>query len=562
MCAADGVPGDAGYGSAGHSGTEFGGTEFGGTAFGSAAEALRAGVALADYLNSPAAAGLDPAALGGVLVSIGEIQSRLAAAQAGFLRRFDGAGAHDADGYGSSSAWLAAMTRLTKKDAKAAVRHMRVLGERPLFARGVARGDLSDSWAREVACWLKRLPEELRDGTEEILAEAAAAGASLEDLATITAHALAQWQADHPDEDDDDFPDRYLKIGTTFGGAGVIRGDLTPECAAAVTAVLQALGKKAGPEDRRSEPQRFHDALQQACQMLIGAKMVPDRAGTDTQVVAHISLRSLREMPGATGLEDAWIRAVLGEDGYLTGPDADAAACDALIIPVVTGRTQLAALDKMITIILAAFGYPAPPATGTEPGTGIEPGTGPEPGTGIEPGTGTVQGVGRSGHDGSPGNYGQSGARGVSPQAWQALRYAVARLAIDFVSGPAGAAAVLRRGLLEHPWNTPSLPLDIGWSDRIPAAIRRAVLLRDRHRCAWPRCGRPAAWCDVHHIIHKKDGGKTSVDSCVTLCQFHHDVCIHRWGWQIILHPDGTTTVYGPHGQVEHSHSPPASRAA
>lgn len=50
----------------------------------------------------------------------------------------------------------------------------------------------------------------------------AAAGASLEDLATIIAHALAQWQAEHPDEDPDDgFPDRYLKVGTTFGGAGL-----------------------------------------------------------------------------------------------------------------------------------------------------------------------------------------------------------------------------------------------------------------------------------------------------------------------------------------------------
>ena len=157
---------------------------------------------------------------------------------------------------------------------------MRVIAEHPLLARGMAAGEISDSWAREIVGWLKKLPEELRDGTEEILAEAAAAGASLEDLATIIAHALAQWEADHPDEDPEGgFPDRYLQIETTFGGAGVIRGDLTPECAAAVTAVLEALGKKAGPEDHRSEPQRFHDALQLACELLLRAKLVPDRAG-------------------------------------------------------------------------------------------------------------------------------------------------------------------------------------------------------------------------------------------------------------------------------------------
>jgi hypothetical protein len=145
---------------------------------------------------------------------------------------------------------------------------VRRVAEPHLIARGEAearRGGMSpDSWAAELAGWLRKLPEELRGGTEKILACAAAAGASLKDLATITAHALAQWQADHPDEDDDGFPDRYLQIGTTFGGAGVIRGDLTPECAAAVTAVLEALGKKAGPEDDRTEKQRFHDALQLA----------------------------------------------------------------------------------------------------------------------------------------------------------------------------------------------------------------------------------------------------------------------------------------------------------
>ena len=152
----------------------------------------------------------------------------------------------------------------------------------------------------------------------------------------------------------------------------------------------------------------------------------------------------------------------------------------------------------------------------------------------------------------------------MSPQAWNALRYALARLAVDLVSGPAGVASILRRGLLEHPWNTASFPLDIGYHESIPASIRTAVLWRDRYQCAWPRCGRPAAWCDVHHVKHKKDGGKTSVDSCVTLCQFHHDTCVHRWGWEIVLNPDGTVSVYGPDGQVQHSHSPPppATRAA
>jgi hypothetical protein len=138
----------------------------------------------------------------------------------------------------------------------------------------------------------------------------------------------------------------------------------------------------------------------------------------------------------------------------------------------------------------------------------------------------------------------------------------MARLAVDLVSGPAGIAAILRQGLLGQPYNTPSLPLDIGYSDSIPAHIRRAVLLRDKG-CAWPRCGRPAVYCDVHHLRHKQDGGDTSLANLVLACQYHHDVCIHRRGWQLILHPDGTTEARSPDGRhILRSHAPPSPHAA
>ena len=150
----------------------------------------------------------------------------------------------------------------------------------------------------------------------------------------IAAVALEQSGArSRPDADDDGFDDRYVQAGTTFGGAGVIRGNLTPECAAAVQAVLEALGKKAGAEDTRTEGQRFHDALQQGCELLIGAKMVPDRAGADTHVAVHIPFPELRQRPGAPEAEEVWLRGTAGEPGYLTGKDAEAAACDAVAGP-------------------------------------------------------------------------------------------------------------------------------------------------------------------------------------------------------------------------------------
>jgi hypothetical protein len=45
----------------------------------------------------------------------------------------------------------------------------------------------------------------------------------------------------------------------------------------------------------------------------------------------------------------------------------------------------------------------------------------------------------------------------------------------------------------------------------------------------------------------------------VLLCTFHHQVAIHRWGWTLVLNPDGTTTAWNKDKtKVLHSHGPPA----
>ena len=60
-----------------------------------------------------------------------------------------------------------------------------------------------------------------------------------------------------------------MKLATTIGGAGVLHGDLTAECAAAVAAVLDALAAPAGKEDDRTKGQRYHDALAEAMRWFV-----------------------------------------------------------------------------------------------------------------------------------------------------------------------------------------------------------------------------------------------------------------------------------------------------
>ncbi|MGY1773036.1 DUF222 domain-containing protein [Blastococcus sp. SYSU D00813] len=101
------------------------------------------------------------------------------------------------------------------------------------------------------------------------------------------------------------------------------------------------------------------------------------------------------------------------------------------------------------------------------------------------------------------------------------------------------------------------LPLDVGRTQRtVPAHIRRAVELRDRH-CVFAGCEAPAWYCDVHHRLHWALGGATSLDNSALLCERHHTKVHHgfrvehddtappghRWrtyrpdGTQILIHP-------------------------
>ncbi|HYK69206.1 MAG TPA: HNH endonuclease signature motif containing protein, partial [Streptosporangiaceae bacterium] len=130
--------------------------------------------------------------------------------------------------------------------------------------------------------------------------------------------------------------------------------------------------------------------------------------------------------------------------------------------------------------------------------------------------------------------------------------------ALRLLSGPGGLASKLR-GQLTGPAATISLPLDVGAAADIPAHLRRAITRRDHH-CRFPGCDQPAIACHVHHLRRRADGGDTSIANCCLLCPFHHLIAIHRWGWQLTLNPDGTTTAVSPDRQrTLHSHAPPTA---
>jgi Domain of unknown function (DUF222) len=163
----------------------------------------------------------------------------------------------------------------------------------------------------------------------------------------------------------------------------VIAGDLTPDCAALVAAVLDALSAPAGAEDTRTREQRYHDGLQDAMQRLLAAGLLPGRAGAPVKGLVHMSLAELRAMEAGSALQEQWIGAVRGRwagaraaasaggsDGaaWLDGDAARAICCDAQLIPVVTGDVDPGVLDDLVRLCVELARTAELASTGPGPG--------------------------------------------------------------------------------------------------------------------------------------------------------------------------------------------------
>src|SRR5712692_7166131 len=493
------------------------------------------------------------------LQALEQVNAMGTAARASILAAFTSSQGYSADADYSPRAWLINRTGITKGAAVAYTAWARRAAAHPRIAAALAAGQMSESVARAIFQRTGKLPEDCRDAADEILIAAAVAGMDLRDLAALAGEIYQRSRPDTDSDPDDGFDDRSITLETTFQGAGVLHGDLTPECAAVVGAVLDALSAPAGAEDTRSHAQRYHDALAEAMRRLVAADLLPERAGQPVKVWAHVSLADLLVLDGSSALLEEWIASARaawaaaragasagGSDGgaWLDGDAARAVACDASVTPVVMGQVNPDALDGLVRLCVELARLHDAAANGA---------AGPRDGTGAVPEGGAADGSAAGPRAGSGAAPGPDTTR-----AWEALEQAIIGKAVDLLSGPGGLASFLRRRQLGARLGGPSLPLDVGFSQNVPAAIRNAVILRDKH-CRWAgRCNQPAAACQVHHVTHKANGGKTSLKDCVLLCWYHHEVVIHRWGWTLVLNPDGTTTAWNPaKTKVLHSHSPP-----
>ena len=154
------------------------------------------------------------------------------------------------------------------------------------------------------------------------------------------------------------------------------------------------------------------------------------------------------------------------------------------------------------------------------------------------------------------------------------VRIGARSAAVPAMTAWALAAGGTWRRLITDPVS--GVVIDVGRTRyRPPAGLADLVRARDR-ACVFPTCQTPAERCDIDHLTAWSQGGTTSLDNLVVLCEAHHRLK-HTPGWALTRdqasgtlswhtpdktvyqrHPDGTITRL-PHKVGPHQHLVPGT---
>jgi hypothetical protein len=520
--------------------------------FASAGGALEAITSGMRFLAELDAAQLPASVTGDVLRGLEKLDAVEAVARGRLLWVFDADRGYTGDGYGGVKNWVRYGTKVSKGQADAHVGLMRDRARHPVFQEGLLEGHLSVSVARRLGKITWKIEDDAdRAWVDGCLVTAAASGAGEHDLVTIANAAVERLAPPDPDKP---FRDRSLTLESTFEGAGVLRGELTPECAAVLGAVLTRLALKRGGEDTRSQVERNHDALQEMARRLLGSDLIPRQTGHAVMANVHVWLGDLLDLDDGSVMARKWteryaalwaakrIAAAEGRgDGgaWITGPAAKGITCDAAMFPIVVGDPDLDAAEDLLRIAVELDGY----LHHHDDQTNEETADSSTDSTDTMPDADST--------DSTPDRIGAAAGDPERAGTVIALMEQLIGAAAAMMSGGPGLAGFLRRGLLGPlGLGGPSLPLDAGDTDTVPWWIRQAVHTRDGH-CQWPTgCAEPAAGCHQHHLTPRHQHGHSSTANLGDFCDTHHLFVVHKLGWKVRQVGDGTWEATAPDGRI------------
>ena len=96
--------------------------------------------------------------------------------------------------------------------------------------------------------------------------------------------------------------------------------------------------------------------------------------------------------------------------------------------------------------------------------------------------------------------------------------------------------------------------LDVGQSVRTATPAQRKALRAMHRTCAHPGCRTIVDDCKMHHIEFFRNGGRTSVNNLLPLCEKHHHL-VHEGGWRLTMKSGRVATWRRPDGTIWHTES-------
>ncbi|MBK7534309.1 MAG: DUF222 domain-containing protein [Myxococcales bacterium] len=402
------------------------------------------------------------------------------------LRTFDAAGGWYRQGFGTCAHWLSWRVGWDLGTAREHLRVARALHTLPLVSEALSAGQISYSKTRAITRVATAVTEAVLLGYAQHCT-ASQLETVCRKVGVLGADAASRATRPHDSE-------RYVAHTTTASGMVCVKACLRPDEAALLLQVLQqaAVDCTRASADASAEVADVSAEAPAPAERAVGVSAEAQRSSTTTT-----TRRPYNRADGLMSLVHTYAR----------GSSTERSPVELIVtVPVALLQQSAATTDSATSTADSAADISATtdlaPATFTDRGASLP--------VALTVETDLV----------------------LSPQATR-------RLACDCGLVVATVAAATA---------TDAAPLSVGRKTRtIPAALKRALLLRDR-TCRFPGCDH-RLFLEGHHLQHWADGGETSLPNLALLCSLHHTY-VHDRGYRITQSASGALAFEDPQGRA------------
>ncbi|MBK7534884.1 MAG: DUF222 domain-containing protein [Myxococcales bacterium] len=430
------------------------------------------------------------------------------------LRTFDAAGGWYRQGFGTCAHWLSWRVGWDLGTAREHLRVARALHTLPRVSEALSAGQISYSKTRAITRVATAATETVLLGYAQHCT-ASQLETVCRKVGVLGADSASRAVRPHDSE-------RYVAHTTTASGMVCVKACLRPDEAALLLQVLQqaAVDCTREPAAASAETSAASEETSAPAERATGASAevadVSAEAPAPAERSADVSAEAQRSSTTTTtrrpyNRADGLMALV---QSYARGSRAERAPVELIVtVPVALLQQSAATTDSATGTsdstadISATTDLPLAPATFTDRGASL-------------PVALTVE-----------------SDLALSPQATR-------RLACDCGLVVANIGATIGAGASI----ADATPLSVGRKTRtIPAALKRALLLRDR-TCRFPGCDH-RLFLEGHHLQHWADGGETSLPNVALLCSLHH-AYVHERGYRITQSATGALAFEDPQGRA------------